>query len=254
MRASELIDELYFEKEAGAIGNIMGGLLGAAARQYRQGNVTGREQLYHGTDADSARSIREQGILKSKANDPDAFTRKILLNDKSSIKPEELDDLVYLGKNRNLARNVATNAWAHNEKNTKIFPNIDVVKVNAPVGTFREVPNPELRGTKNGKELGRAIMQEQKTHPVVQKLFEPLIRPQMNAAHKALGEQTKVVPEDIPTKWIKGSKDYIKVTPKEVARFAAKNPGRFAKGVAPGLAAAGLTAAELASLLLKKAR
>ena len=199
-------------KDLGAAGAATyGGLL--AEKQYRRGNLTGREALFHGTDKDSAMKIRREGLKPQSVTKTTSGATSIV----SKISPmysEELlkrnKGLTFTAKKRSLAANYALQSTALSGKAP------GVVAISAPVwkdkGTFKKVPNPEIS-----------------------------LNP--NVSKKIFGTDTFVNKGDIPTKYIKGSKDYKGITKKELKEFLSKNKKRAVKGYSKAAIGTALLAA-----------
>lgn len=252
--ASEIIAE-SLEKEAEMsdketgfyTGTVATGLL--AHNQVQKGNLTGRETLYHGTPEENVSSIKEKGILASKANDPESFTRNVVPGAKN--RAVDFDNLTYLGKNKstsqsvNLQRAYQTAVLKGETKQHFLRqPILDeyvssfkkhpqsILKAKVPVWKKELTANPELLGTKNSTEF---LKKYRESNPSFSNMSDEYLKKLYNMT----GENSYVFKGNIEPEFIKGSKKYKGATAKEISEFIKSNPKRFAKG-SGAVAATGL--------------
>lgn len=224
---------------------------GALSSRKVRGRLTGKVVRYHNTEAENVKSILEDGIKASKANDHNSYTRTILPHLKND---PSLDNLVYTSKNRLTANDIGATRAMHKEG--RIFPELkDIKEILLPkksktlkieldydkdVKGSRRIENPELLGAKNWKEYHAR-------RPGIFKNEE-----QSRGVFKSLGEGTHIFDHDIDPSKIVGGKGYKKRTIKDVERYIKNNPKRFMKGVAPVALGAGLLSAGAIHKISKK--
>ena len=210
---------------------------------YDRGNLTGRETLYHNTRKEHVDSIKKNGLKGQYALDKDkAFTPDLLKH----VDKEELNNKVYFGRKKSVAEGVGAKVLQEKGPHAR-----ETMKAKVPTWKMKEVDNPELMGTKNGREFGKKMIDKlvetgqmpkaqgelMKDNPAAMKILEI----QGNAAHKLLGRKgTAVIEGDVAGKYFKGHKGYEKASLKEVGEFIKKNPKRFAKGVGQAVGGAAL--------------
>lgn len=256
-----------------ATGAVGAGIAGEELIRRNIPYLHGVETRYHNTSLANVDSIMNNGILGSKANDANSYTRKVL---GGHIKGSDLDNLVYVAKNKGVANAVGNGRLLRGYgpgKTLKIKMNYDDFK------KLQKVSNPELLGAKNGSEFIKRLIDT----PDVKKKFTDLINglPQnqkklfvkylksgktsdlpwhakslMNLmgkyAYHTLGNKTDTIKGNIAAKHIVGSKHYVDpLANGGWSRYVKNNKGRFAKGVIG--AGAGLTALGTAAYLGKKA-
>lgn len=237
-------------------GAAVGGSGAALAKHtYDRGNITGRETLYHNTRKENVDSIKKNGLKGSMAIDKDkAFTPDLL----NHIDKDELNNKVYFGRKKSIADEVGSAAQGHDMKNGKGFHSRETLKAKVPTWKMKEVDNPELLGSKNGKEWAEKFV-ESKRNKLKEMGYSSkdidflmsksnkdnlVLIAQGNVAHKQLGRKgTAVIEGDVAGKYFKGHKGYQRATLKEVGEFIKNNPKRFAKGVAQAGAGAALIGA-----------
>ena len=219
------------------------GLAGAAALHKAKPLVTGRTTLYHGTHADAAKDILRNGLRTGKPGIADMLEDKIKAKDYSYMTPYKSQANFYARQAESLRMEAKNNpgrsarensdAYIHSGKqvgdtNKSILGpgNGKVLKAHVPLWKTEHFKNPELRGTKNGREW---MNETAKVHPMIwlngpnhgNEMYKALDVP----AFKHLG------PEHF-----KGSPHYKKLGLKEIGQYAKAKPGRFATGVALGTA------------------
>lgn len=237
-------------------GAAVGGSGAALAKHtYDRGNITGRETLYHNTRKENVDSIKKNGLKGSMAIDKDkAFTPDLL----NHIDKDELNNKVYFGRKKSVADGVGSTAQIHDMKNGKGAHSRETLKAKVPTWKMKEVDNPELLGSKNGREWAEKFVENKRNKLKKDGLSSeeidlvmpksnkdnPSLIMQGNVAHKQLGRKgTAVIEGDVAGKYFKGHKGYQRATLKEVGEFIKNNPKRFAKGVAQAGAGAALIGA-----------
>ena len=111
----------------------------------------------------------------------------------------------------------------------------------------RSYDNPEMAGAKTAKEYAEKIKRGETPNPndeLIKDLgkdVDSYAKQKWDNLSGAKGTSgTRIFEQDIDTKRIKGSKNYVKNSVKEVLRYAKNNPKRFAKGVGKSAVSAGL--------------
>lgn len=215
--------------------SMMGG--GFVLKNVRdKGYLSGRRKLYHGTDKSNISNIKKEGLKAFGKNDNEAYWTNGVLSkfrQHGAIK-DEPEKAVYLGKNKDVAR--VTNRLKPNAgplQSDLLKPKRGIVEVNIPYNDYKEmkkkfVDNPELLGAKNHKEYGK--LRDAFAESIGEK--DKMNKVQRFLNYKNLNKNNvAVLPEDLPSKYIKGGEGYVKNTPKEVLNYIRTNPKRFAKGL-----------------------
>ena len=229
----------------GATGTGVGATI--IKKTYDKGNLTGRETLFHGTSKERAKKIKETGLL-SKFTGSKGGNTEIHKNLDRDIYEKSLGK-VYLTPDKKIARAFAGQTERGGilnlgpqdmldiqQKVNNPFDNSGVVKVKAPTWKMKVVPNPEARGSfenfwkSQGIDKSKLGKQEQRA---------------LKSAYDKYSKGTRVIEGDIPTRYIKGSKDYRRTSAKEFKEFVKANPKRFAKGVGATALGVGIAGASL---------
>jgi hypothetical protein len=268
---------------------------GALAVKASLPRVTGRTTYYHGTTSESAERIMKKGIRpgasagiadgldkKLKAGKYTYVTRKKsqaksygrqavgleqYVNDVQSMQKKNAADATFSGIMERMGKKVKVSSRAELTREYMQSPersfqlafgkNGKVVKISMPHEFEKKhrVMNPELRGTKNGREYFKKLF----TDPHVGPKFEAMDLKPDSPIGRVAGPMmyrtlnTPTFDRDIPTDFIKGSAGYKRHSMTELTRYIKGNKGRFATGVA--LAGAGAAAmAWGANDLYRKAR
>ncbi len=200
---------------------------------YKDGGLTGRRTLYHGTLPKNVESVLQKGILRKFSGRPGSRTETVLGDDKELF--QKAINKVYLTPKKRLALDLT--------RENRLFDQVDkrgIIKTRLPISEFKSVPNPEARGSfeewlKHIPNLG------QDENIFIRKALKPL--------YKGISKDTATFEKDVPTKYIVGSKDYQRASIKEIREHMRKNPRVFAKGVGKaalgvGLASAGIYGAK----------
>ena len=218
-----------------------------------KGHLTGRETFYHNTDKTNVASIKAEGLKASKALDPDNITNTLFRNLGIKVPEEEIANKVYLGKNKRVATTagITKEMWDIKAKNPFALDflvindaveaakkNRENLKVKLPTWKFKEVINPEIGTAKNFEEYLDIMRSRVKGTVHEAHINDPDTLKNLKHNYDGLSKGTKVIEGDIGAEYIKGSKNYKGVSPKELKDYAKSNPGRFAKGV--GLAGLGV--------------
>lgn len=194
---------------------------------YRNGEVSGRVHLYHGTSKKAKESILKEGFKGKYALDPNSPTNKVLKN--TGIKDGR--GLVYVGKRRFPARTMA------DFREIKFKEDPAIVKISIPYGEYKNMKrvynNPEFHN-----ESKEEWISKRKTGNIIEDYELRKYYDDFSGNRGTSG--TRIFEQDIDTKRIKGSKNYIKNSPKELINYIKNNPKRFAKGIAKTAAGVGL--------------
>jgi hypothetical protein len=220
----------YFEKVAVESEDVLYGAVASAPvayKQYKDGNITGRETLYHQTDTDAAKNIKKRGVRSIFASKPDNVTNTLL----KDVSMSEKKNKTYFHKSKFV-----------NVQDVNGKPKT-VIKAKIPVWKKNLTSNPELLGAKNFPEFRKKIKEKYW-------LFGPS-KTETRLMYRELGPKTRVFKGGISPRYIKGSKHYRPETLKEIGSFIKNNPKKFAKGIGFPLLAAGVVAGG-SSLLEKK--
>lgn len=230
--------------------------------EFKKGNLTGRETVYHNTNKKNVSKIKEKGLLAERASDEDNITH-VGLSD--ILKEEDMKGLVYVGRKKAPALGVGLTSAIHDakQKDSKNHNNLvgaiadrRTVKANIPSWKMNIVDNPELQGAKSKKEFRPHIEHRiQRSGPsqgsIAATLYKPVSklgsRVSSGIMHDSLGRKgTHTIKGDVESKYIKGSKDYRGISKEEVKDYIAKNPDRFKNGLLDaGIGAGALSAGAL---------
>ena len=266
--------KLFSDKKDKAIGAGTIGVGGALLAKTRKGHLTGKVTRYHDTNTENVKNILKEGLKAKKANDPNNFTN-LLLDD---VAPDKKRDLIYTAKKRSGAFTVGTTRTGETILNPdlKIKDKLNilrgkakshkVLKLEFDYDKLKDSPrivNPELRGAKNYKEFAHdTIKKRYKNMGYNDKMIEDELKKipksQIDKAAKGykksfniLNKDTHIFKGDISPSNIVGGKGYHKRTIGQVASYIKKNPKRFGKEAAKGLAGAALIGYGVHRLLRK---
>lgn len=275
--AEKTVDELILEKKASinplAIAGATGMALGAGkiGNEFRKGNLTGRETVYHNTNRRNVKGIKENGILASKASDPNNLTHKGLSD---ILEEDDMAGLTYVARNRIPAMGIGLTSAMYDttEKNSKnrndlmgAIADRRTMKVNAPVWKMETTKNPELQGASSKREFQPHLKHRMKRSGPQGTISSTLYNPVSTIGSKlysgimydSLSEKgTHTIKGDIDSKYVKGSKNYNPVSKEEIKEFIANNPDRFRNGLIDagiGVGAMGAGALAIAKGLKKVA-
>lgn len=232
------VDKRYAKAVAAGVPGAALALAGIS-RGLKSGALHGRETLYHNTNKANIESILEKGLKAEKALDPRNITKTLGLGD------DAIKNKVYFARKKRYADGVGV-AYARKESPIMIGPALrqrKTLKANIPIGKYKQVGNPELRGARNFEEYYQKVV---KANPSA--AFQ---RGALEYNFKAVGpEGTRVFEGDVGPEAFVKSKAYKKITPKEVAEHIKKNPEMVAK--ASGVPVAGVSLATGRFLKKKK--
>ena len=218
---------------------VAGGAL-LVKNQLDSGNLTGRELVFHNTNKKNEDGIKRKGILKTRSYDKDNITHKGL---KGSVRVKDMGGLTYVGRNRMPALGVGYQAALHDSKDpsSKNHNNLigalhdrTTLKAKVPSWRMHTTANPELMGTKDGKEYTKIVLDRQRKRTGKEPSVSDKIVARVSAdiMHRNLGpKNTHTFKESIKPTYIKGSPKYKRADKDEVLDYIKNNPGRFAKGV-----------------------
>ena len=235
-------------------------ILGGGAlikRELDKGNLTGRELVYHSTNKRNVDSIKEKGVLASKASDKNNITHQAL---SEYITDDDMKGLTYVGRKRYPATAISTLSAVYDSKDraSRNYKNIKkalsdrtTLKLKIPAWKMKIVDNPELMGTKTPEEFYPIVKKrlstsigesaenyKEKPDNIVSRLGYGTASKVM---HHTLGrEGTHVIEGDLSPEYIKKSKHYKRADKEEVKEFIENNPDRFLKGALKAGLGAGL--------------
>jgi len=229
--------------------------------------VTGRTNVYHGGDAETAAKIRKGGLKTRAAMGQEGGLTAAFTTPEVNAASK---DLAFVTSNKSVADQYARQAGlarAHMAANPgvsleevykriRVDPNTamrlqmpgtaggSVAKMNVPLWKMRQegrlVANPEAEGAKkSARELFEAI-----PHEKLRKFLQWNVD---RSVDTAVGERggTYSVKGGIDSKYVRGSKNFQRLTLDELRQYAAAHPGRMGGGVALGLGGAALAGAGL---------
>ena len=245
------VDEEKEQRKRIAAGATMGAGILAVGSQFKNGNLTGRETLYHQTDKKNISSILKNGVKASYSRDPNNVTNTSRIGEILREQGKKTPEYTYFGRKR---INLATPEYREAVNGGDVagvfraLNNRKYLKVKAPVWKMKTAKNPELLGV-NSKSRKRGSewisKMDMPLNPI--NYYPGFIK---NRLFDTLDKGTVTVDGDMPSKYIKGSKDYKKTSMNEVKDYIKHNPKRFAKGVA--VATAGTAAATAGGIYLAK--
>ena len=209
------------------------GGLGAAlmSNALTSGDVTGRETLYHGTDAASADAIRRNGLKVT--TDDTAVNTKVL----KDADPERYNKALGKAYMTPSADEAMGYAQGKNLRSGNFFAGEGVVKANVPTWKMRMVANPEV--DMPYKEFRQILSgQSQKLQEMQKPFVDAVLYPVYRSLRKA-----RTFEQDVPTEYIRGASNYRGNSLGEIVDYARHNKLRFAKGLGKFTAGAGLTGA-----------
>ncbi len=168
----------------------------------KEGEITGRARLYHGTTRKRAKSIKENGFDSSKAKSKDAIIR----SDRNQV---------YLSKNKSLADRTGIGRELKGEGKA------ETLKVSLPYTELKnkqDFKNPEYANASSYEDYVKKTGDKRTSKKVYDRM----------SGNK--GSDTVILSGDISNKYVKGSKKYKKNSVKEISKYARENPKRFIKG------------------------
>lgn len=233
------------------VGSALVAGAGAGAIDASVSRITGRETFYHGTNKANAAKILKDGIKRNVGGGiGDGILDKVQsARNHTYVTPNPMQARMYAQQSEALEVFRKRHPKLSPQEVTKKFIRSiersaaakvnggEVLKLSLPtwkkeISSMR-VPNPELYGAKNYKEL----------LPKLQKMSNPIQAAQINNLTARVWWNTYNTPTfkgDIGPQYIKGSKSYQKLTLKEMGQYIKARPGRFSAGV--GYAAVGAAA------------
>lgn len=276
-KAEKTVDELILEKKAsinpltlaGATGLALGA--GKIGHEFKKGNLTGRETVYHNTNRRNVKSIKENGILATRASDKDNLTHKGLGD---ILSEDDMAGLTYVARKKLPALGIGLTSAMYDSSNKESRNHNDLLgaisdrktlKANIPTWKMETVENPELQGAKSRKEFQPHLKYRFKRSgpqgTISSTLYNPIstIGSQLSSGimYNSLGEKgTHTIKGDVDSKYIKGSKNYSPISKEEIKEYIANNPDRFKHGLIDagiGLGSMAGGALALAKGLKKKA-
>ena len=146
----------------------------------KEGELTGRQTLYHGTTKSKAKSIKENGFDSSRSKSTDALIK----SDRNQV---------YLSKDKSLANRTGYGRELRGEGKA------ETVKVSLPYEELKkkqDFKNPEYGNSTSYEEYSKKAGENKATKKVYDKM----------SGNK--GSDTVIIGGDISNKYIKGSKNY----------------------------------------------
>lgn len=271
-RCEEIIAPL--QKQAATSLKVPIGLaatIGGAAmvnKQFNNGNLTGREKVYHNTNKKNVDSIKANGLLASKALDSNNLTHSA---SGDFLSDEDMAGLTYVARKRTPAIGVmlasanrdAANPESKNYRNEfKAIADRKTLVADIPIWKMQTVANPELQGANNAKELEKIL--KNRWHQRIDKnygdsLSTRLVRkPGSSVSAKILKgsiydqlgpKGTHVIKGDVSPEYIRGSEKYRKADIDEIKEYIQANPDKFKRGVLKAGVGSAISAAGVASLI-----
>lgn len=231
----------------GAIGS--GALIAQKQLPRAKEKITGMEQFYHGTgDLDS---IQKEGL---RGTDVKKGTSSHSVHQTLGVPLEELENKVYLTRNRNYAKLYA------NEKGTNDVANVKIPYEELRTGVLKETPNPELHGATSKEEFLDKRMhilasQSSPENPEIalqlakKRFEEPFVKKSHESLYKEVSApNTLTLLGDLPSRYVKGAEDFQNQTLKGFGGYLKNNPARFSQGLATAAVGPGLSLGGLAYL------
>lgn len=193
--------------------------------------LAGRKTFYHGTSEEGAKSIKKEGIKASHAQDEDCCTRTMVrkhnpnsqggLRGKMTDYDGDYDNLVYLTDKKKYADFMTR----HNQKRGRGGETLELSIPYEEHRKYKTVTNPEfgkIEFIHDKDRLSRKLSDKpyQELSGKEKKKVKDYLK--MQDANWILKDT------DIPSKYVKGSKDYTPVTAKEILKYQkAKLSGNY---------------------------
>lgn len=213
---------------------------GLISNQYGQGNLTGRRTLYHGTTEQAKNGILEKGLLPTtevsarntnaiKYSYPETYQKAL---GKSYMTPSKIEAAEYgLGAKHINSLGTVTKNLSPQDVLTDAFFNKDktIVKGNVPTWKMSTIRNPETAmGFEKWYETRSPDAKIMYPKSALKQLYANL-------------DRAVAFDEAVPSQYLKGAKDYVKNSPKEILEYIRNNKLRAAKGLGvAGLGGLGL--------------
>lgn len=216
---------------------LAGGALGGhlVNDAFASGNLTGRQTLYHGTDASNIKSIRDLGLVPT--TNENAVNTAVL---RGTPQYEKSLNKAYTAKSRfDAAMYAAQTAMAKNGKNPfvdksakaqllpetlkRLFSGEGIVKLNVPTWKLKTVINPEvdMPFEEWSKKVGLGGMEAR-------------------LMYDKLRNGSVVFDGGLDARYVKGSDKYRGLSASELVSYIKNNPKQFAKGVGKTVGGLGL--------------
>lgn len=218
----------------GGIGAVTGAA-NIADKVNKSGQLDGIVKRYHNTEKKNVDSIKKSGILSSHSLDADNITSKML-----NLNKNDQAGKVYLAHDRKGAKSVGlqrqnlSNPFLYRIDKQSLFDdykkNQKTLNVNIPFDEYKKMDkrhNPELGGATNYKEYKEVL----KKKPQALLMSEDEINKTSKQGFKLLGKRTDTIQGDIPSRFIKGGKNYKSQSIKGLAKHIKNNPAEFTKGL-----------------------
>jgi len=218
-------------KALGGLASILAGV-GLGKKIYdKHSLLTGRENMFHNTASKNVEQILEQGLLASKASDPDNFTNLNLKVNKTPISKKDLKNKVYLAKNKDVIDSFEGSISYMNHDQKTQDPRL-TLNISIPIWRFKESKNPIAELLIDRIKEGRGIVRENRLYRDIELLhINKGILNSNKRELKAWGPKgTAVIEGDVGPEYIKESPHYKKLSIPEIKDYIKNNPGKFTKG------------------------
>lgn len=223
-----------YKPYAGGAATVAGGE--AVRRSTRDGHLTGRETLYHGTTPEARSSILREGLRAT--TDDSAINTRVLKDSKPGVYREALGKS-YLTRSPMEAREYSLGNVSRSGKQLNPddafrlgIKGEGVVKGRVPLWKMKTVRNPETA-------MGYARWKKESVDPVYRALApDRKIRKIYDKLDRAV-----VVEGDVPSNYLKGGKNYQRAGLREVSDFIKNNRLRALRGY--GISGLGIGAGAL---------
>ena len=196
------------------------------------GDLTGRKTTYHGTDSESARSIRETGLRGGSEGNLAATEQ---LKNYSEDRYRKSLGKAYATKFKSVAKGYANGAAYKKNKLLEFLgkqPNLkaDVVELNVPTWKQKTIMNPEVN-IPYDKWVDEGLAAAKRDHGVkLNKLQRQGIKALWYAPYRFL-RSVDAFDGTVSPEYIKGSSKYKGNSIGEFGEYIGARPGRFLRGV-----------------------
>lgn len=232
---------------------LVGGVVGAhiLKNSNKNGELSGRVKLYHGTNEKAKKAILKEGLRGDKALDPNNLTNTIL----DSLGKKDGRKLVYTAKRKEPAENMANmNQSMGKGKAAMVEIEIPYDEYESKFKKRRVYDNPEFskRGSRTKEEYIKNVLGDD-DNKIIKHLKKEQAKKYWDDFSGAKGTSgTRIFEGNIESKYIKGGKGYEKNSLGKIIKYAKNNPKRFAKGAGKAIIGTGLIAGGVALNIPKK--
>lgn len=236
---------------------LVGGVVGAhiLKNSNKNGELSGRVKLYHGTSEKAKKAILKEGLRGDKALDPNNLTNKTLNN----LGQRDGRNLIYTTKKKSSAKKIAKINKSKGNGASILEISIPYDEYNNKFKKSRIYENPEFssRGIKTKEEFVDQILNDVRSGKIKSKYSTNKLKRKMekywddfSGAKGTSG--TRIFEGNIESKYIKGGKGYEKNSLGKIIKYAKNNPKRFAKGAGKAIIGTGLIAGGVALNIPKR--